>query len=135
VPKSPKTNLSESVVIGALRKCAGITSLAAKELGSSRQNIHAWIKRSEAVRAAIAEIEEENLDIGEGHLLKKLRTGEWDAVRYYLDRKGRKRGYGNSVSVGVDDAQAEAFVASLGGNIDAYRAALARLGVPASEIP
>jgi hypothetical protein len=127
--------ISEAKIIAALRKWAGMKALAAKELGISRQAVHARVKHSAAIQAALIDIEEENLDIGEGHLLKALRQGEKDAVRYYLDRKGRKRGYGNSVSASIEDAQVEAFIKSLDGSVQSYRAALLQLGVPTSEIP
>ena len=127
--------ISESRLIGALRKYGGLPALAAKELKITRQAVHQRIKSSEAIRAALEEIEEENLDIGIGHLLRKMRAGDMRAVEFYVSRKGRKRGYGNSVSVAVEDAQIEAFIDSLGGNVEAYRAALRALGVPQSEIP
>jgi predicted transcriptional regulator len=127
--------ITESRLIGALRKYGGLPALAAKELGITRQAVHQRIKNSEGIRAALAEIEDENLDVGIGHLIKKVRAGDMRAIQFYLDRKGRKRGYGNSLSVAVEDAQVEAFIDSLGGNVEAYRAALRQLGVPPSEIP
>lgn len=130
-----KAGISEAKLIGALRKWGGMSALAAKELGITRQAVHQRVKNSATIRAAVAEMEEETLDIGEGHLIKLVRNGDKDAVKYYLDRRGKKRGYGSSVSVGLDEAQTEAIIASLGGSVEAYRTALRQLGVPASEIP
>ena len=127
--------ISEAKIIAALRKWGGMSALAAKELGISRQAVHQRVKNSATIRAAVAEMEEETLDIGEGHLIKLVRNGDKEMIKYYLDRKGRQRGYSNSVNVGLDGAQAEAIVASLGGSVEAYRTALRQLGVPASEIP
>lgn len=130
-----QSGIPEAKIIGALRKWGGIKALAAKELKTTRQNINGRVNRSPKIQEALSEIEEENLDIGEGHLIKALRNGDKDTVRYYLDRKGKKRGYGNRVDVGVDDATAEAIVAGLGGSVEAFRAALRQLGVASSEIP
>jgi hypothetical protein len=130
-----KAGIPEAKIVAALRKWGGMSALAAKELGITRQAVHQRLKNSATIRAAVAEIEEETLDIGEGHLIKLVRNGDKEMVKYYLDRKGRRRGYGNSVNVGLDEAQAEALIASLGGNVEAYRAALRQLGVPESEIP
>lgn len=129
------SNITENMLMAALRKWGGIQALAAKELKTTRQNVHQRIKGSPALQTLLAEIEDENLDIGEGHILKGLRAGDKEMVRYYMDRKGRKRGYGNSVSVGTDEATLEAVVATLGGDPAALRAALARLGVAQTEIP
>ena len=121
--------VSEKKIAAALRKHAGILILAAKELDMSRQNVWARVDRSKTLQAILKEIDEEHLDIGEGHIISGLRTGDREWTQFYMRCKGKKRGYGNSVHVGLDEAAIEAIVQSLGGNTDKLRAALLRLGV------
>lgn len=116
-------------MIAALKKWAGIQSLAAKELNTSRQNVFYRIKNSPRIQAVIAEIEEETLDIGEGHLIKMLREGDKEIVRYYLDRKGKKRGYGTrgEFETKLSEDTLTAIVIAMGGDLDKLKAARAAI--------
>lgn len=127
--------VSDAQLADALRKHAGIKARAAKAVGLDRSSVQERVERSPLLQQAIKDGEEKLLDIAESQLTKSVSRGDKDMVRYYLDRKGRKRGYGANVSVGLDEQAGAAIVAALGGSVEAYRAALARLGVAASEIP
>lgn len=127
--------VSDAQLSNALVLKGGIMSEAGKACGISRQAVYDRVQNTPALRETIRLVGEQLLDIAESQLTKSLKRGDKEMVRYYLDRKGKKRGYGNSVNVGIDDAQAEAIVRGLGGSVEAFRAALRQLGVPASEIP
>jgi hypothetical protein len=64
-----------------------------------------------------------------------LRAGDARMSRWYLDPKGRHLGYGRNVGnhTRIDDAEIEAFVESLGGDVEEYRAALAMLDEPSTR--
>lgn len=130
-----KSAVSDEKLADALRKHGGIKLRAAKAVGLARSTVQERVDTSPMLQAAIREAEESLLDISEGHLVRMVKRGDKDMVKFQLTQRGRKRGYGNNVSVGIDDAQAAAIVEGLGGSADAYRAALQRLGVPQSEIP
>lgn len=121
--------VTEKQLIAALRKWGGIKALAANECGITRQTMQTRVENSKKLQDTIREIEEETLDLGEGHVVKGVREGDKDYVRMYLTQKGRKRGYGNKVETSLDEAQLEAIVSALGGNPEALRSALLRLGV------
>lgn len=53
------------------------------------------------------EIVEEMLDLSEAQLMIKIRSGDLKAVTYYLDAKGKERGYGNK-RTSITDADGNA---------------------------
>lgn len=117
----------------ALREADGIKARAAVALGVTRQAVQDRVERSPALKKLLTQLPEELLDVAEGYIAVGVRAGDKDYVRYYLDRKGRTRGYGNKVETSFDDAQIQALVASLGGDPSAFRTALIRLGAPPEE--
>lgn len=121
--------VSEKALAAALRNHDGIKSFAASEVGITRQAMQARVDNSPKLQALLRDLDEEILDLGEGHVLKGVRTGDKDYVRMVMTQKGRKRGYGNKVETSLDEAQLEAIVTALGGDAEALRSALLRLGV------
>jgi len=85
---------SASQVASALREAHGIKAAAARALGCERETIDAYIRRHPTVKAAHDEATDHVLDIAESHLIRAVERGEWDQIRYYLNAKGRSRGYG-----------------------------------------
>jgi hypothetical protein len=124
----------EKKIVAALRKHAGIIILAANDLGVSRQAVWERVQKSPKLKALLVQIEEEHLDIGEGHVVSGLRTGDKFYVDMYLKQKGKRRGYGNRVENSIDETQFEALVSALGGSPDRLRAALLRLGIDPEAI-
>lgn len=78
----------------ALQKTLGFQSQAAKQLGISRQAISMRIKKNKSLQALLKDIDEHFLDIAELGLVKNLKEYDLKAIEYYLDRKGKDRGYG-----------------------------------------
>ncbi len=126
--KGGPKGVTEQQLIAALRKWGGIKALAANECGVTRQTMHDRVERSPKLQAMIKEIEEETLDLGEGHIVKGVREGDKDYVRMYMTQKGRKRGYGNKVENSLDRTQLEAIATALGGDPAVLRRALIDLG-------
>ena len=87
-------NFTEGQLEGALRRSGGLVTQAARTLGTSRQNIHARISRSPHLQAVIAQIVQETLDVAENQVIKKIKKGDGAMTRWFLERKGRDRGYG-----------------------------------------
>ncbi len=124
---APPGKITEKALIAALRKWGGIQTLAARELGTTRQNVHSRIKNSARLQEVVAEVEEETLDLGEGHIVKGVRKGDKDLVKYYLDRKGKMRGYGprSDVEAKLSEDTLMAIVVAMGGDLDKLKAARA----------
>lgn len=127
---------TERQIEAALRAKDGVIAHAAAKLKMTRQSLWKRVQDSAYLQAVRQEIEETMLDYGEGHITKGVRAGDKDYVRLLMmSGKGRKRGYGNTVTVGADDATAAAIIAALGGDPAKYRDALIQLGVNQSEVP
>jgi hypothetical protein len=54
----------------------------------TRQAIHERVKNSPRLRQAIAETEEEVLDLAENIVLKSLNAGDFNAARFVLETRG-----------------------------------------------
>lgn len=133
-PATGQKQVSEKRLIAALRAADGIMNHAAEVLGISRQAIKQRIDRSKKLQGIMVQIDEDILDLGEGNIIKALRSGDGQMTRWAMERKGRKRGWGTRVENSFDNAQVEGLLAALGGKPEAYRAALVRLGVDPAEI-
>jgi len=83
-------------VIKALKAHGGFYAGAATALGLTKGRISQICKANPKVQQALAEIHEETLDLAEGKLIAAIHAGEPWAIRYYLDCKGRSRGYGKT---------------------------------------
>lgn len=114
-------------IAAALRKTDGIPAHAAKLLGTGRTTVHDRIARSPVLQALVKEITTDLDDQAEGNIAALLRAGDVQITKWYAERKLRHRGYGTKIEAGIDDGQVEAFIASLGGDIGKYRAALAAI--------
>lgn len=86
--------ITDTALEAALRRVGGLATQAARALGTTRQNVHARIKRSPHLQSVIEQICEETLDGAENAVLKAIERGDGAMARWYLERKGRGRGYG-----------------------------------------
>ena len=110
----------------ALRKADGRPAAAARIIGVSRQAMHERVSRTPHLQECITEIEEILLDTAESVILKAVRAGHMPTVRWYMDRRGRERGYGRAGGAGppVPDADIERLITYFGGDVEIYRRAL-----------
>ena len=74
---------TESQIIEALEKCAGVVSHAAKALGTSRTTVDQRVKRNPHLQAKLEEIRESNLDIAESKLFELIRKGQPSAIIFF----------------------------------------------------
>lgn len=90
----PKLEIAGAAkVIEALRLSGGIKAAAAGELGVSRTTLYKFIDDYPEVGEALSEIDSEILDVAEAQVVKAIKTGEMQTVRWYLELKGKDRGY------------------------------------------
>lgn len=85
--------IRNSDIIEALRRQAGTVALAARELGMTRQALDRRIKRSRLLTDVLQDIEESSLDIAEASLKQLITKGDASSIRFYLQTKGKRRGY------------------------------------------
>lgn len=79
--------------IEALKKSGGVLKPACEALHISRQTILDWRKEDPDFDRACAEACELFLDEAESRLYAAVRRGNLKAIKFYLERKGRSRGY------------------------------------------
>jgi len=69
----------------------------------SRQGVYNWLARHPELEEVRKEAEDSLLDIAEGHVHTFVVNGDAKMIRWFLDRKGKDRGYTTRVeSTGAD---------------------------------
>lgn len=81
----------------ALEQNGGIKAAAARMLGCSRTTLYAFLNRHPALQEFLAGVDEEVKDLAEAKLIELIRNGDSSAIRFFLERKGRDRGYSHRV--------------------------------------
>lgn len=88
----------------ALRAADGHLSKAAKKLACSVKTLKHYLTRYEHLEDVLEEIDDELIDLAESGMKKHIKAKNLDAIKYYLERKGKKRGYVKQTEVaGVTD--------------------------------
>ena len=92
-------------VVEAYTKAAGITSDALKLLEDkfgepvSRRTLQYYAGTHPEVKEAIAEVKEATLDLAESELLKHIRAGDYNSIKFYLETQGKHRGYTRTLTI------------------------------------
>ena len=94
---------SNKQIVDALVATGGFIGQAAELLGCSHVTIWNRIKHDEDVGLIQKHIVENRLDLAESGLMNHIEAENLDAIKYYLDRIGRSRGYIKEVKVLVTD--------------------------------
>jgi hypothetical protein len=92
-----RKGITDEQIIKALFKSGGIVAQAARALGVRRDSLAARIKNSTRLLEAELEAVERVLDLAESTLIKGIKSGDQQSARWFLDRKGGKRGYRHRV--------------------------------------
>lgn len=77
----------------ALGMAKGIISVAAANLGISRQALHKRINNNKTLKEALYQAKETNKDFAEGKLLNAINADNLGAIKYYLSTQAKDRGY------------------------------------------
>lgn len=77
----------------ALKNSMGMVVHAADKAKINRNTHYLWMRDDPQYRDRVEEILERNLDMSESVLLEAVKKGELTAVFYYLNNKGKSRGY------------------------------------------
>ena len=99
----PKRKTDEEI-IEALYKANGILAAAADDLGITRQTIYNRMEKNTEIEEAYREAAETATDKVEHKLLKNCLVYEKESsIFYYLNNKGRSRGYGKPTLIAPTD--------------------------------
>jgi hypothetical protein len=87
------TNAKKKAMLEALEKSLGIVTTACKAVGVARVTHYEWVKLDEEYKAKVDEIMEVQLDFVENKLIDRINKGDTVAIIFYLNSKGKARGY------------------------------------------
>jgi len=80
----------------ALQQEAGLKTFAAQRLNCSLRTLDQYIKDNPELQDAIEDINQKILDMAEMQILKLVQKGDPAILRWFAERKMRKRGYGKT---------------------------------------
>ena len=88
-----------------LQQCLGNVTTACKRCGEPASTHVAWMSESAQYRREVKEIQNMALDYAESKLFERIKKGDTRAITFYLERRGRERGYGKQEAVPIDDVK------------------------------
>jgi hypothetical protein len=83
-------------ILSALQASGGFMSIAADKLRCAPNTVKNYIEDyyPDELKPALAEIKHQKLDLAEDKLMEAIGHGNVAAIKFYLERQGRDRGYG-----------------------------------------
>ncbi len=127
VAKVPQNSARKNAMISALISTLGIVSTACELVGIDRNTHYNWYEKDEKYKKRVDELLNVSLDFAESKLFETIKGVELDEdkiflhegapvvvatkkryppsdanIRFYLDRKGTKRGYGTEQQLNKD---------------------------------
>lgn len=87
------TKLKPKQVALALQATGAVISHSALSLGVSRTALYKFLEKHPELNSLRREIEDNQLDTAEFHIAQSIRAGDLSTIRWYLERKGKARGY------------------------------------------
>lgn len=89
-----KQRRTKEQVLQAIPGSGGIVTVIANKLGIARRTLFKYRQQWPDVEEAIITAAEEGLDFAESKLMAQVAKGDIRAIMFYLERKGRDRGWG-----------------------------------------
>jgi len=93
------SDYTQEQIAAAIELHGGYIPAIAKSLDCKTSAIRPRIQNDPLLRELLHEQQELTSDEAEMHLAQAIRAGRPWAIRYWLSRKGRNRGYGNAIEV------------------------------------
>lgn len=91
--KQVRTELGKADMLRELERNLGIVTTASKRVGIDRRTHTNWVQSDPDYAAAVADIQEQALDMVETMLLKRVQEMDTTSIIFYLKTKGKSRGY------------------------------------------
>lgn len=96
-----KLRCSKQAVLEACKGSMGICESARARLRISRRAFYNYRQRWPEVQQALDDELQRGLDYAESQLMQLIRDKDFRAIAFYLERKGRERGWGQQQQVTV----------------------------------
>ena len=94
---------SVNIVLKAIKNTGGIKTQICSNLNCDRKTLAKYIDKYPEIKEAIETEEESVLDMAESSLFALIQNGDSASIFYFLNNKGRKRGYGFNPHVKIED--------------------------------
>ena len=91
---SNKLKFTPKKIVKAIENTGGIITDVCAKLKCSRPTFYNYMAMFPEIKEALDEEKEKVLDMTEGTLFKLIQNGDSTAIFYYLNNKGKARGYG-----------------------------------------
>ena len=95
------------VIMQGLREYKAIIVIA-DQLNASYSGLRDFIKRTPILRECMDRRDNGMLDIAERRLFERINLGDTHSIMYFLDRKGRNRGYGEHIEQDINNKEGQA---------------------------
>jgi predicted transcriptional regulator len=92
-------------IIQAIKGTGGIKTTVAKRLDVTRQTVDNYLRKWASVNEAYIEECEAITDMAEANLIQEIRDRNFQAIRFYLQTKGKERGYVERQEISGADGQ------------------------------
>lgn len=89
------------------RKTLGNVTMACTACGILRSAFMTALKNDAEFAQAIADADEAELDFGESKLKERMQKGDIQAIKFFLETKGKYRGYGKSDQLKITGSKDE----------------------------
>ena len=86
-------DFTEGEVLAAIKGSCGIMARVAKNLSCEWSTAKKYVERFESAKLAMDDELETVLDTAENNLFQAINSKDIDAIKWFLSRKGRARGY------------------------------------------
>ena len=104
----PKMKIDKEAWLQAIRETGGMVTLMAPLLGIHRETIAKYRDEVDWIKQAFADIEEETLDTANRCMQVAVKEN-YKAAAWYLERKGKHRGFGKEIKVDAKVTQKAVF--------------------------
>lgn len=88
-----KNKYTKEQIKDAVIKAGGFISIACKSLNCTRKTIYNYMDKYPELKETIIDIREQYLDVAEAALIKNVKDGKSNDIKYFLNTQGKKRGY------------------------------------------
>ena len=95
-------NFSQDTVLAAIEGSAGIMTPVANKLGCDWRTAQKYVNKWAQTRQAFDNEQEKILDMAESVLFRNIKGGDSRDAKWVLSKKGKSRGYGESLEVTGD---------------------------------
>jgi len=87
------TTITKDKFIKACKGSAGIRADVAERLQVTRSAVTNFLKRHPDMQHYLTEADEAINDLSESEMIKRIKRGKWDAIKFRLMTKAKDRGY------------------------------------------